>query len=98
MAERAIPGFKEGFPAIPELANRATKRFAIFLDRLEKRLAVSPFVGGNQFSIADITGVLAIDTARRTNMLLPSDHKHTLLWYEAMYSRPSISSTYVEFK
>ena len=98
MAERAIPGFAEGFRAIPELAQRSKKRFGIFLARLEERLADSPFVGGERFSIADITGVLAIDTAKRTRMGIPEGNAHTLRWYEAMYSRPSISSTYIEFK
>ena len=98
MAERAIPGFATGFPAIPALAERSKKRFGIFLERLEERLAESPYVGGEDFSIADITGVLAIDTASRTRMSVPEGHIHTLRWYETLYSRPSISSTYIEFK
>ena len=98
MADRAIPGFEEGFPAIPALAERARKRFGIFLVRLEQQLANNTFVAGNAFSIADITGVLAIDTAKRTQMEIPPDHANTQRWYEALYSRPSISSTYIEFK
>lgn len=98
LADRAIPGFSQGFPAIQALVERSKKRFGVFLDRLEQRLAESPYVGGERFSMADITGVVAIDTAKRSHMAIPPDHLHTLLWYEAMYSRPSISSTYIEFK
>ncbi|MDT8399902.1 MAG: glutathione S-transferase family protein [Pseudomonadales bacterium] len=98
LRDRAIPGFAQGFPAIPALAERARQRFEIFLTRLEQRLAASPCVGGDGFSIADITGILAIDTAKRVQMEIPAGHHHTRRWYETMYSRPSINSTFVEFK
>lgn len=98
MADRAVAGFRSGIPAIPALAERGRKRFAIFLERLEKRLGSSRWVGGDQFSMADITGILAIDNAKRSKMEIPANHKHTLRWYDAMYARPSVSSTYIEFK
>lgn len=98
MADRAIPGFSEGFPGIPELVERSKKRFGIFLKRLEQQLTDTPFVAGDRFTIADISGVLAIDIAARTDMAIPDDHSHTRRWYDKLYERPSISSTFVPFK
>lgn len=98
MAQRGVAGFGSEFPAIPALAERAIKRFGLFLKSLEQRLASSAYVGGAQFSIADITAVLAIDTARRSELEIPAHLNHTQSWYKTMYERPSIASTYVPFK
>ena len=90
MAGRALPG-PVGYPQIPELAQRGSSRAAQFFDTLELRLRDCPFVGGEEFSIADITAVVAVDFARVVK-LRPDDTRPRLLaWRERMAQRPSMS-------
>jgi glutathione S-transferase len=47
------------------LVARGRRRIADFYDDLETRLVEVPFVAGDQFSVADITAVVAIDFAKK---------------------------------
>ena len=84
------------FKAIPDLAERGRRRLDIFFERLDRRLSESGFVGGSEFSMADITGIVAVDSARRSGKILPSTLSHAQRWYKQMYERDSISSTFVD--
>ena len=95
-ANYAVAGVGEGLPAIPELAARGRRRLDIFFDRLENRLAESAFVAGDSFTMADITGVVAVDMAKRSNKELSEGHVHARRWYQSMYARESIASTYLD--
>ena len=88
---RSVTGL-ENFPQVPELAERGVKRFANFLDMLDKRLAESDFIAGDSFSIADITALIAIDFARTIKVRVGSDHPNVKRWYEAVSSRASAAA------
>ena len=90
MAGRALPG-PVGYPQIPELAQRGASRAAQFLDTLELRLRDFPFVGGDEFSIADITAVVAVDFARVVKLRPDETRPRLLAWRERMAQRPSMS-------
>lgn len=94
-ANYAVAGVKEPIAAIPELAERGLQRIDIFFERLNRRLSEVPYVAGNSFSMADITGVVAVDMTRRVEKFLPDDFEHAQRWYKAMYARDSVSSTYI---
>jgi len=85
---RSVTG-REDFAQIPELAERGKKRFANFLDMLDKRLAESEFIAGDRFTIADITALIAVDFARTIKVKIGDDHPNVKRWYEAVSSRPS---------
>lgn len=87
-ADRGIPGVT-GVPAIPELAKRGLAGLGRFFDRLDAMLADSEFVAGDQFSIADITGLCVVDFARWVKLSVPESHQHTRRWYQQVSSRPS---------
>jgi glutathione S-transferase len=97
-AKRAVSGVNEDFDAIPALAERGRRRVKIFFDRLEKRLAESSFIGGESFSMADITGVVVVDFAKRAGEHVPERHANILNWYKLMYTRDSVKNSLVERK
>jgi len=86
---RAVPGLPAEFPAIPELVDRGRRQYGHFLEALNTRLGDSNYIAGPDFSITDITGLVAIDFGRRVEMDIPGGHTHTRRWYERVAGRPS---------
>lgn len=89
MANRALPG-PVNYPQIPELAERGRARVQQFLATLETQLATQPHVAGQDFSVADITAVVAVDFARVVKIRPGDEHPHLLRWRERMGLRPSM--------
>lgn len=90
MANRALPG-PVNYAQIPELAARGQQRVQHFFNALELRLATSEFVGGESFSIADITAVVAVDFARVVKQKPGDAHPQLQRWRATMALRPSMS-------
>jgi glutathione S-transferase len=90
MENRALPGPVD-YAQIPALAQRGLNRVQQFFDMLDKRLAGRDFIATNQFSIVDITAVVAIDFARVVRVKPGEQHVNLLRWREAMALRPSFS-------
>ncbi len=88
-AMRAMPGTNPPLAQSPELAARGEVLTKHFLDALEARLAVSPFVGGDSFSVADITAMVVLDFARWVRIRVPAANVATLAWYAGVSARPS---------
>ena len=88
---RAVPG-ADDFEQIPELAARGRERIALFQARLDRRFADEEFLAGSDFSIADITALVAMDFAARLKQPIPDSHDNLRRWYEAVSSRPSASA------
>lgn len=91
MANRALPGPAD-YAQIPELGQRGLARIRQFLSILNDRLAGRDFVAADQFSIADITAVVAVDFARVVRIKPAEDLLHLLRWRAAMETRPSMTS------
>ncbi len=89
MANRALPG-PVNYAQIPELAARGQLRVQHFFTVLEERLSTHAFVGGEAFSIADITAVVAVDFARVVKQKPGDAHPHLQRWRAAMALRPSM--------
>ena len=68
--------------------NRAiVRRYYDFLDR---HLAESDFLAGDEFTMADILGLCTTDFAGQLNALPhPPDREHLCRWYDAVSGRPS---------
>jgi glutathione S-transferase len=90
MANRALPGPVD-YAQIPELAQRGLARVQQFMDMLNAHLAGRDFIAANQFSIVDITAVVAIDFARVVRIKPSEQHVNLLRWREDMEKRPSFS-------
>jgi glutathione S-transferase len=90
MANRALPGPVD-YPQIPELAQRGLARVQNFFAVLDERLRGRDFIAAEQFSIADITAVVAVDFARIVKVKPGEQHPELLRWRAAMAQRPSMS-------
>ena len=89
MANRALPGPVD-YAQIPELAKRGQARVQHFFDTLNQRLQGREFIAANQFSIADITAVVAVDFARVAKVKPGEQHPHLVRWRAAMGERHSM--------
>src|SRR5690606_17135404 len=90
MANRALPGPTD-YAQIPELAQRGLTRVQQFFAVLNERLDGRDFVAADQFSIADITAVVAVDFARIVKVKPGDQHPHLVRWRAAMALRPSMA-------
>ncbi|MFM9923151.1 glutathione S-transferase [Variovorax sp. H27-G14] len=90
MADRALPG-PVNYAQIPELAQRGQARVQHFFETLNARLAGRDFIAADQFSLADITAVVAVDFARVVRVKPGEQHPELLRWRAAMALRPSMS-------
>ena len=88
MANRALPGPVD-YAQIPELAQRGLARVQQFMDMLDAHLAGRMFIAAEQFSIVDITAVVAIDFARVVRIKPGEQHVNLRRWREDMAKRPS---------
>ena len=89
MTNRALPGPVD-YPQIPELAQRGLARVQQFITMLDARLEGRNFIAANQFSVADITAVVAVDFARVVRIKPGEQHANLRRWREAMGLRPSV--------
>ncbi|HTP70700.1 MAG TPA: glutathione S-transferase family protein [Burkholderiaceae bacterium] len=91
MADRALPG-PVNYAQIPALAERGLARVQQFFVTLDGRLASREFVGGDRFSIADISAVVAVDFSRVVKVKADEQqHPHLVRWRAAMALRPAMA-------
>lgn len=91
LADRAIPG-PVPYPQIPALAQRGRDQVRQFYYKLDQQLETNAFLAGEQFSIADITALVATDFASRLKIRIPDDAVHTRRWYASVSARPSTAA------
>jgi glutathione S-transferase len=84
----AITG-PHGVDQIPELAERGRQCVIAFFDRLEQQLESRAFITGDEYSIADITGLVLIDFARWIKLEVPEEAVNLRRWYGDVSTRPS---------
>ncbi|MET3580560.1 glutathione S-transferase [Mesorhizobium robiniae] len=84
------PAMKEWeVPQIPEWGEANKPKAIEFLKLLDDELANQEFVAGDAYSIADITGLIAIDFMKPARIKVPEDCANVLRWHQAISSRPS---------
>lgn len=86
MLDRALPG-PVNYAQIPALAERGLARLKHFLAELNTHLDGREFIAAGQFSVADITAVVAVDFARVVKVRPGDEHPHLLRWRAAMEAR-----------
>lgn len=87
-AGRALPGPMD-HEQIPALAERGRRRITYFMDLLDERLGESEYVAGSNFSVADITALVAVDFAARVEDSIPDSHPNVKRWHDVVSARPS---------
>jgi glutathione S-transferase len=93
------PGFRDHvfpgpvpYPQIPQLIDRGRQRTEHFFDRIEHRLASSPFLAGTEFSLADISLLSVTDFAAWVRINPRSNRPALARWYKSVSARPSASA------
>jgi glutathione S-transferase len=92
--------FRHGHPAmakmqVPQVAQWAEinrPRVAEFLEILNDELAGRKFVAGARFSVADITGLVAIDFMKPAKLEVAEKYKNVRRWHAEISARPSAAA------
>jgi len=77
---------------IPELGEQQRKIVEARYRWLDDELAGRPFMAGDQYSIADITALCAIDFARFNQIAIAAEQKNLARWHQTVSSRPSATA------
>ena len=79
-------------PQVPAWAEANRGRIEAFLDLLDRHLADGDFLCGAYFSVADITGLVALDFMRLPKIPLRDELTHVRRWRDALAARPSAAA------
>ncbi len=84
------PAMKEWeVPQVPEWGEANKPKVLEFLSMFDRDLGDRPFVAGDEFSIADITGMIGIDFMKPARISVPDECGNVLRWYKSVKERPS---------
>jgi glutathione S-transferase len=59
------------------------------LQIMDEELASRPYIAGEQFSVADITALVAVDFMRPARIQRPAELRNVERWHQAVSARPS---------
>jgi glutathione S-transferase len=79
-------------PQIPEWGEANKPKAIEFLKFLDGELAQRAFIAGDSYSIADITGLIAVDFMKPARIQMPPECMNVLRWYKDVSSRPSAAA------
>lgn len=84
--------FSDRMTPVPAFGEEARKDVIKFLGILEERLGISTYIAGENFTVADIIALCAIDFARVVKIRLDESQVNLKRWYELVSTRPSVTS------
>ncbi|TIT83646.1 MAG: glutathione S-transferase, partial [Mesorhizobium sp.] len=79
-------------PQIPEWGEANKPKAIEFLRLLDRELADREFAAGDAYSVADITGMIAIDFMKPARIKVPEECANVQRWHAALSSRPSATA------
>jgi len=84
------PAMKEmEVPQVPAWAEANKPRVMDFLAILDRELQGRRYVAGDEYSVADITGLVAVDFMKPAKLAVPDNLKNVKRWHEEVSARPS---------
>jgi glutathione S-transferase len=90
------PGFRDhvfpgavAYPQIPQLVDRGRQRMEQFFDRIEQRLSESPYLAGDNYSLADISLLAVTDFAGWVRVNPRKNRPALARWHQIVSARPS---------
>lgn len=87
------PAMKEWeIPQVPEWGEVNKPKVLDFLGLLDRELAAREFAAGDDFTIADITGLVAIDFMKPARIVVPEEFGSVWRWYRSLAARPSATA------
>ncbi len=79
-------------PQVPAWGEACKPKAMAFLALLDEHLAANIFVCGEDYSVADITGLITLDFFKLARLAVPEEMTHVKRWHAAISSRPSASA------
>jgi glutathione S-transferase len=79
-------------PQVPEWGEANKPRVASFLEFLDRELKDRPFVAGADYTVADITALVAVDFMRVSKLAVPDSLGNLTRWHKAVSARPSAAA------
>ena len=76
-------------PQVKEWGEANKPRALSFLAHLDSELARRSFIAGDDYSVADITAMIAVDFMRVSHLTVPDELVHLKRWYAGVSERPS---------
>jgi glutathione S-transferase len=87
------PAMKEmEVPQVQAWAEANKPRIAEFMTILDRQLEGRPFVAGDQFTVADITGLVTVDFLKPAKLAVPEELKNLRRWHVDVSARPSAAA------
>lgn len=87
------PAMKEMVqPQVAEWGEANRPRVFDFLQFLDRELKGRPFLAGREYTVADITALVAVDFMRVSKMAVPDDLANVRRWHAAVSARPSAAA------
>jgi glutathione S-transferase len=84
------PAMKEmEVPQVPAWADANRPRVLDFLAVLDRQLADRRYVAGDRYSVADITGLVAMDFMKPAKLAPPEELANIKRWHAELSARPS---------
>ncbi len=78
-------------PQVPAWAEANKPRIMEFLNIVDRKLADRRFITGEVFTIADISGLVALDFMKPAKLSVPNELRHVRRWHAELNARPSAS-------
>ena len=88
---RALTGPND-IAQLPELAARGLARAKQFFDRLDAHLADQLWLAGENFTMADITGFVAVDFSAWIKISIGDGQVNLRRWFDEVRQRPAIAA------
>jgi glutathione S-transferase len=79
-------------PQVPAWAEANKPRILEFIAFLDGKLKDRPFIAGDTFTVADITGLISLDFMKPAKLAVPDELKHLKRWHAEISARPSASA------
>ena len=79
-------------PQVPAWAEANKPRVLDFIGIVDRELEGRRFISGDNFSVADITGLISLDFMKPAKLAVPDELKHLKRWHADLAARPSASA------
>jgi glutathione S-transferase len=76
-------------PQVPAWADANKPRVMDFLALLDRELKDRRYVAGDRYTVADITGMIAVDFMKPAKLAVPDTMIHLKRWHDEVSARPS---------
>ena len=79
-------------PQIAEWGEANKAKAVAFLELVDRELGGRAFIAGDAFSVADITGLVALDFTKPARIAIPPELANVQRWHRMLAARPSASA------